>query len=81
VVITIDYQQRVICSGSEIISDGSLEPLRMIFSIIVWPPFYRGRGGWSGREMDQCHRFYAAQCAGYESGSGRGEATGPSHLW
>jgi hypothetical protein len=29
------YQQRVICTGSKTASDGSLEPLQMIFCVVV----------------------------------------------
>jgi hypothetical protein len=34
-LITLNYQQRVIYSGSETASVGSLEPLQMTFSIVV----------------------------------------------
>jgi hypothetical protein len=38
-----------------------------------------GEGGTAGRQVDAI-AFMAAQCANYESGSDRGETTGPSHL-
>jgi hypothetical protein len=32
----MDYQQRLIYSGSETTTDGSYEPLQMTFSVVVW---------------------------------------------
>jgi hypothetical protein len=34
-LIILDYQQRVICSGSETTSDDSLESLQMTFFVVV----------------------------------------------
>jgi hypothetical protein len=39
-LITLDYQQRQICSGAKIITDDSYEPLQMIFSIVVCEIIY-----------------------------------------
>jgi hypothetical protein len=30
-----DYQQRLICNSSEIITDGRFKPLQMTFSVVV----------------------------------------------
>jgi hypothetical protein len=35
-LITLDYQQRHTCSGSEIASDGNYEPLQMTFFVVVF---------------------------------------------
>jgi hypothetical protein len=38
-LITLDYQQRVICSGSEIVADSSFKTLQMTFSVaVIFPP-------------------------------------------
>jgi hypothetical protein len=38
-LITLDYQQRVICSGSETTTNDSFELLQMTFSVVViFPP-------------------------------------------
>jgi hypothetical protein len=34
-LITLDYQQWVICSSSETITRGSFKPLQMTFSVVV----------------------------------------------
>jgi hypothetical protein len=35
-LITLDYQQWIICSGSETATDGSFKPLHMTFSVVVF---------------------------------------------
>jgi hypothetical protein len=35
-LITLDYQQRHICSGSEITIDGCYKPLQVNFSVVVF---------------------------------------------
>jgi hypothetical protein len=34
-LIIMDYQQQVICSGSEITSDSNLKPLKMIYVVVM----------------------------------------------
>jgi hypothetical protein len=34
-LITLDYQQQLICSGSETVTDDSLKSLQMTFSVAV----------------------------------------------
>jgi hypothetical protein len=34
-LIILDYQQQLICSGLETATDGSFEPLQMTFSVVV----------------------------------------------
>jgi hypothetical protein len=34
-LIVMDYQQQVVCSGSEITSDSSLKPLKMIYVVVM----------------------------------------------
>jgi hypothetical protein len=45
-LITLDYRQRVICSGSKIVTDDSFEPLQITFPVVVFlalppPPLAR----------------------------------------
>jgi hypothetical protein len=62
-LITLDYQQRLICNGLETVTDGSYEPLQMTFSVVVVGYFFF----WTGTTADNLlsHHEYSGTPENY----------------